>query len=77
MSQDNIKYYLNTYTSYSHNHAIAALSSNNAQYTFEFLTNEEVFSRFQVMSDNETYNIVKELIQENNGTAITIEYGSY
>lgn len=74
---EEIKYYLNTYTEYSHNHAINVLVSNGAKYNFEYLRNEEVFSRFLVVSDLKVYDIVKELIQENNGTAITIEYGSH
>ena len=79
MAQDNdhMKYFLNTYSQFSHNHVIAILSSNDAQYRYDMLGNEELYSRFQVMSGMNVYNIIKELIEENNGTAITIEYGSY
>ncbi len=79
MAQDNdhMKYFLNTYSQFSHNHAIAILSSNDAQYRYEELHNEEIYSRFQVSSGMSVYNIIKELIQQNDGTAITIEYGSY
>ncbi len=74
---EDIKYHLNTYTEYSHKHAIAILSSSGDKYTFEYLKNEEIYSRVLIVSDLKTYDIIKELTQENNGTAIAIGYGSY
>jgi hypothetical protein len=56
---------------------IAILSSNDVNYQFEELQNEETFSKFEILSDVNVYNTIKELMSENNGTAITIEYGAY
>ena len=72
-----IKYYITTYSQYSHNHLIAILSSNEAQYRYDVLQNEEVFSRFVAISDITIYNIVRQLIDNNDGTAISIEYGAF
>jgi hypothetical protein len=72
-----LKYYLTTYSQYSHNHLIAILSSNGAEYRFDVLQNEEVYSRFLVISDITIYNIVRQLIDNNDGTAISIEYGAF
>lgn len=72
-----IKYYITTYSQYSHNHLIAVLSSNEAQYRYDVLQNEEVFSRFVAISDITIYNIVRQLIDNNDGTAISIEYGAF
>ncbi len=79
MAQDNneLMYFANTYTSFSHNHLIAMLSSNDAQYVFDMTPTEEVYSRFKIMSNQRTYNLIREAIEVNDGNAITIEYGSY
>lgn len=79
MAQDNqeMRYHVNTYSGFSHNHLIAILSSTDTPYQYEYLQNEEVYSRFEVRSNNEVYTTLKQLIDENNGTAISIEYGTY
>lgn len=79
MAQDNqhMKYFVNTYTSFSHNHLIAILSSTDTPYRYEELGNEEVYSRFEVNSNNDVYSTIKQLSDDNNGTAISIEYGAY
>ena len=79
MAQDNqeMRYHVNTYSDFSHNHLIAILSSTDTPYRFEYLRNEEVYSRFEVRSNNEVYTTLKQLIEENNGTSISIEYGTY
>lgn len=78
MSNNNeMKYYATTYSQFSHNHLIAVLSSTGAEYRYETLQTEESFSRFVVISDKEVYNSIRQLIDNNDGTSISIEYGSY
>lgn len=79
MAQDNklMRYYATTYSQFSHNYLIAILTANDAKYETEYLQNEEVYSRFIIVSDHKVYNTVKELTNDNNGTSISIEYGAY
>lgn len=79
MAQDNqeMKYYATTYSQFSHNFLIATLTANDAKFETQYLQNEETFSKFIIVSNHDVYNKVKELANENNGTAISIEYGSY
>ena len=79
MAQDNkaMRYYATTYSQFSHNFLIATLTANDAQFETQYVQNEEVYSRFIIVSNQDVYNKVKELANENNGTAISIEYGSY
>lgn len=76
-NNDQLKYYITTYSTFSHNYLIAVLSSNGAKYEFEQVQNEEVFSRFVVVSDINVYNTIKQIIEANNGTSLSIEYGAY
>lgn len=77
MNNNQMKYYITTYSQFSHNFLIATLSSNSASYQYEQPQNEEVFSRFVVVSDINVYNTIKQIIEANNGTALSIEYGAY
>jgi hypothetical protein len=77
MNNDKLKYYITTYSQFSHNFLIATLSTNETEYHYEQPQNEEVFSRFVVVSDINVYNTIKQLIESNNGTALSIEYGAY
>lgn len=78
MSQNQLRFNLTTYSQFSHNYLIAVLSSKDIPYTYESLMTEESFSRFTVLSTMETFNAVKDLIEsDNNGTAVSIEYGTY
>ena len=79
MAQDNqaMRYYATTYSQFSHNCLIATLTANDAKFETQYLQNEETFSKFIIVSNHDVYNKVKELANENNGTAISIEYGSY
>jgi hypothetical protein len=47
------------------------------QYRFAITEDSESYSRFEVISSPETFETVKNLVEENNGTAITIQYGTY
>ncbi len=78
MSQNRLRFNLTTYSQFSHNYLIAVLSSKDIPYTYESLLTEESFSRFTVVSTMETFRAVKDLIEtDNNGTAVSIEYGTY
>ena len=75
--QKSVRYHINTYTSYSHNYVIALLSSKDAEYRYNVMESEEVYSRFEVLSDLQAFEEIRELSKENNGTAFTIEHGTY
>ena len=79
MAQDNqaMRYFATTYSQFSHNFLIATLTANDAQFQTEYLQTEETYSKFIIISNHDVYNKVKELANENNGTSISIEYGSY
>lgn len=78
MSQNQLRFNLTTYSQFSHNYLIAVLSSKDIPYTYESLMTEESYSRFTVHSTMEVFNTVKDLIEsDNNGTAVSIEYGTY
>ncbi len=72
-----IRYHINTYTSFSHNYVIALLSSKDADYRYSIMQSEEVYSRFEVYSDLNAFEQIRELSKDNNGTAFTIEHGTY
>lgn len=72
-----MKYFVSTYSEYSHNYLIAILGSQQATYRFEKLQNEETYSKFEVICGIEVYNLLRNVIDQNNGTAISIEYGPY
>ena len=74
--QTDIKYYITTYTSFSHNHVIAILSSNEAKYRFEVQQTEQMYSRFEVYSNPRAFEMLREAASENNGNSFTLEYGS-
>ena len=46
-----MRYYITTYTSFSHTHVINLLSSNDANYQYKDYPTEETYSRFEVLSD--------------------------
>lgn len=75
MSNSQMKYFVTTYSHFSHNYLIASLSTTEAQYRYDMIQNEEVFSKFIVLSDSNVYNMIKQLMENNDGTAISIEYG--
>jgi transcriptional regulator len=72
-----MKYNLFTHSSYSHSFLIAKLEHYKAQYRFEVTEDSESYSRFEVVSSTDIFEIIKNVIEENNGTAITIQYGTY
>lgn len=72
-----MKYNLFTHSSYSHTFLTQRLDALGAQYRFLLTEDEESYSRFEVVSSPEVFETMKNLIEENNGTAITIQYGTY
>lgn len=76
MNNQSIKYYITTYTSFSHNHVIALLSSNDAQYRYDIDQTEQWYSRFEIYSNQRAFDMLKEASHENNGNSFTLEYGS-
>ena len=75
--ESKINYFLSTYSQFSHNYLLATLTANDADFETIYLQNEETYSKFVVWSDQPTYKVIRELVEENNGTAISIEYGPY
>lgn len=77
MSTSLIRYNLITHSSYSHSYLITVLSTVDAQYQFEKIENEENYSQFVLHSTTDVFNQIRNLIELNNGTSITIQYGNY
>ena len=71
-----MKYYMTTYTEYSHRYLVATLGSMNIEYKSQVYRNDEIYSKFEVISNVDTYNLLKNIIEQGNGTSITIEYGA-
>lgn len=78
MASDNqrIRFYLLTHSQFSHNVLIANLSSRDIEYHWDYVENEEVHSKFVVIGNIDTFNMLKEFTQENNGASISLEYGT-
>jgi hypothetical protein len=76
-TNDKLRFFVTTYSHFSHNYLIATLSSRDVEYRYIEMQNEEAYSRFEVISDLDSYTILKQLSEENNGTAFSIEYGTY
>lgn len=77
MENDKMRYFVTTYTSFSHTHVINLLSSNDANYQYKEYPTEETYSRFEVLSDRYTFDIIREASTSNDGTSFTLEYGAY
>jgi len=77
MENNKMRYFITTYTSFSHNHVIALLSSNDAEYRFIDYPTEESYSKFEVISDRAAFEMLREASKENDGSAFTLEYGTY
>jgi len=72
-----MKYNLFTHSSYSHTFLLRMLDTMKVQYRFAITEDSESYSRFEVISSPEIFETIKNLVEENNGTAITIQYGTY
>ncbi len=77
MDNNKIRYFVTTYTKFSHNHLIGLLSSNDADYRFTEYPTEETYSKFEVISNHVAFETIREASKENNGTSFSLEYGAY
>ena len=77
MKTDKTKYYITTYTKWSHDHFISWFTSrDDVEFQQRVLRNEEVYGQFAVRSTTRLYEEVKRGINSNNGLAYNVEYGS-
>ena len=72
-----IQYYLTTYTNYSHRVALQILDRFQVQYKSRIIETAESYSKLEVWSDRETFEAIRELTKDNNGAAISIEFGTH
>jgi len=77
MENNQLRYFVTTYTNFSHTHVINLLSSNTAEYRYQEYPTEETYSRFEIISDKYTFELLREASKENDGSAFTLEYGTY
>jgi hypothetical protein len=74
MNNQHIRYNLITHSAFSHTFLIQELTSNDLEFRFEKLENEESYSRFEVYGSSATYKLLRDLVELNNGT---LQYGAY
>jgi len=74
---DIVKYFVVTYTNWTHLYFIQTLTADDVQFTQRTLNSEEVYSKFYVRSSVEYFNKLKKLTQENTDLSFNIEYGDY
>lgn len=71
-----IKFYLTTYTNYSDKVAARILDNMQVKYTWKLIETEESYSKFEVQANREQFETIRELTKDNNGAAISIEFGT-
>lgn len=74
---DMIKYFVVTYTHWTHLYFIQTLTADDIEFTQRTLNSEEVYSKFYIRSNTEYFNKLKKLTQENTDISFNIEYGDY
>lgn len=74
---DMTKYFVVTYTSWTHLYFIQTLTADDVEFVQRTLNSEEVYSKFYVRSSVEYFNKMKKLAQENTDLSFNIEYGDY
>lgn len=77
MENPTMRFYAQAHTHFSHNYLIALLSSRGIAYRFTMVEDEEVHSRFEIVSLRENFEWLREMSKENNGSSFTLEYGTY
>lgn len=77
MTQDMTKFFIVTYTSWTHLYFIQTLTADDIQFDQRTLNNEEVYSRFYIRSTTEYFNKLKKLNLDNTDLSFNIEYGDY
>jgi|LauGreSuBDMM15SN_2_FD.fasta_scaffold499373_2 hypothetical protein len=74
---DTVRYFIVTYTNWTHTYFIQTLTADDIRFTQRTLSNEEVYSKFYVESSVDYFNKLKKLTQANTDISFNIEYGDY
>jgi hypothetical protein len=75
MTPDYTKYYITTYTKWTHDHFITNFSAReDVEWRQVVLRNNEVYGQLLVRSSTRMYEEMKRGINSNNGLAYNIEY---
>jgi hypothetical protein len=69
-----IKFRVTTYNLFTHTYVIQIITSSDAQFQQEVLDNEQGYSIFQVYGSSQCFEKLRELMSENNGTSLTLQY---
>ena len=71
---DYTKYYITTYTKWTHDHFISTFTSRDIKFEQIVVRNEEVYGQLLVRSTTALFEEIKRGINSNNGLAYNIEY---
>lgn len=71
------KYFVVTYTSWTHLYFVQTLTADDIEFTQRILDSEEVYSKFYIRSSVEYFNKLKKLALDNTELSFNIEYGDY
>lgn len=75
MRTDHTKYYITTYTKWTHDHFITNFTTReDIEWRQVVIRNEEVYGQLVVRSTTKIYEELKRAINSNNGLAYNIEY---
>lgn len=74
---DMTKYFVVTYTSWTHLYFIQTLTADDVKFDQRTLNSEEVYSKFYILSSVDYFNKMKKLALENTDLSFNIEYGDY
>lgn len=77
MSNEMTKYFVVTYTKWTHLYFIQTLTADDIEFTQRVVENEEVYSKFYIRSSVDYFNKLKELTLSNTELTFNIEYGDY
>ena len=72
-----IKYFVVTYTSWTHLYFIQTLTADDVEFAQKTLNSEEVYSKFYIRSSVDYFHKTKNLALENTELSFNIEYGDY
>lgn len=70
-----IQFTATTYESTTHTYVIQILTSMDCQFEYSLDQTEQAYSRFRVIGSQAAFERLRELAQENNIYAVTLEYG--
>ena len=76
-TNDMTKYFVVTYTSWTHLYFIQSLTADDVEFTQRTLNSEEVYSKFYIRSSVDYFNKLKKLALDNTDLSFNIEYGDY